>query len=1152
MIQFPSFRSQFVAKRTYNRPLDEDGKTFETFTQTIDRVINHQKWLWETAKGKLIGEDIDELTEEELSELEELRQLMLNYEAMVAGRTLWLGGTDISKKFHATQFNCSFSEIKTVHDLVDAYHNLLLGCGVGLEPITGILNGFTKPVEIEVIRSTRNNRGDDNNKERHYKRGDKRVWQLIIGDSGIAWAKAIGKLVAMKKPVDIIILDFSEVRPGGKPLKGFGWISSGDEQISKAFYEIALILNRRAGQLLSKIDILDIMNWLGTSLSSRRSAEIAIMPADDPEAEEFAGAKKDYWKTGNPQRSQSNNSLVFYHKPTKRELRGLFSQMLDAGGSEPGFINGAAARKRAPYFRGVNPCVISETGVYVADGRGIVTIGELAKENKDVPVFCFDNKNKVTVRMMRNPRLTGEKVPVYKITLDDGSEFITTENHKFKLLSGEYKEVSELNPGDSLKIISRFEATHKELFENFNSRGQDYFWIDSGQKKVNAEHSFIASFHYNIDYIPSGYVVHHKDFVGKNNQPENLIIMSKEEHDNYHGSLMVGENNPMVRAKTEWSEEKWADYRKKLSISNSGENNPNVNSVTNDELKIHMLELTKKLGYRPSKDDWRKYAQENNLPQSFSKWRQDHFGGILGLANWAATELGYENFDLDPRIQKRFLQESEQGYNVVIRNDQLLYVKNCEICGTEFETARKEHGICSNKSCKSQHFKNIQSDLTVAEKRTVSIKKYHEEHKSLVREEQAKIYNNLKFELQRDPFKVEWVNACKTNNVSPEISRKSSPLQSYNELKQYAANQNHKIVSIEFYGHEDVYNGTVDEFHNFFIACNDTVLENGKKKTSFINNLQCGEILLGDKSYCNLITINLNKFNGREKELHRAFWIMGRANYRQTCVDFRDDILQTTWHELNQFLHLTGMSCAGIVTWEHHKSPKHIAELRKIARCAVDSMAEELNLPKSKAVTCGKPDGSIGKIMDTTEGIHKPLSKYILNNIIISKSSPLLQVAIDSGYRCFEHPFDNSSMIVSLPICFENVEFDTVEINGKIMEVNLESAIDQLNRYKMWMDNFADHNISITVSYSPDEVEDIVDWLHSNWDHFVGVSFLLRADPTKTAEDLGYPYLPQQPITKEEYYEYVSKLKGVNLDSVFVNSLEELTEDCSTGMCPLR
>lgn len=195
---------------------------------------------------------------------------------------------------------------------------------------------------------------------------------------------------------------------------------------------------------------------------------------------------------------------------------------------------------------------------------------------------------------------------------------------------------------------------------------------------------------------------------------------------------------------------------------------------------------------------------------------------------------------------------------------------------------------------------------------------------------------------------------------------------------------------------------------------------------------------------------------------------------------------------------------------------------------------------------------TLGKVLDTTEGIHKPLSKYILNNIIVSNASPLRQVAIDAGYRYFAHPFDMSSTIISLPIKFENVEFDTIEINNKKMEINLESAVDQLNRYKMWMDYYADHNVSITVSYSPDEVEQIVDWLHTNWDHFVGVSFLLRTDPTKTAEDLGYQYLPQQPITQEEYEEYVSQLKDINLDDILINSLDALEDDCVGGVCPIR
>ena len=44
-----STRAEVITRRTYNRPLNEEGTLFETWEQTVDRVINHQQWLWERA-----------------------------------------------------------------------------------------------------------------------------------------------------------------------------------------------------------------------------------------------------------------------------------------------------------------------------------------------------------------------------------------------------------------------------------------------------------------------------------------------------------------------------------------------------------------------------------------------------------------------------------------------------------------------------------------------------------------------------------------------------------------------------------------------------------------------------------------------------------------------------------------------------------------------------------------------------------------------------------------------------------------------------------------------------------------------------------------------------------------------------------------------
>lgn len=346
----PTARAMATTLRTYHRPLKEGETILESWDQVVGRVILHQRWLWERGLGR-------KLDDRQNAELEEIRQLILNRKVAPAGRTLWLGGTELSQKRESSMFNCSFTQVETVYDVVDVLWLLLQGCGVGFEPITGTLNGFRRPLkEIKVIRSQRKGKGGvEKNTETYDPKTQ--TWTIKVGDSAIAWAKAVGKLVAGKFPAQTLVLDFSEIRPAGTRLRGYGWISSGDEQIAKAFQEIAQILSNRADQLLTRMDILDIVNWLGTILSSRRSAQIALFEYGQPEWEEFALAKKEWWLTGKAHRQQSNNSLLFRIKPSRKELEMMFQMMLDAGGSEPGIINALEAERRAPWFKGCNPCV---------------------------------------------------------------------------------------------------------------------------------------------------------------------------------------------------------------------------------------------------------------------------------------------------------------------------------------------------------------------------------------------------------------------------------------------------------------------------------------------------------------------------------------------------------------------------------------------------------------------------------------------------------------------------------------------------------------------------------------------------------------------------------------------------------------------------
>ena len=652
-------RSEVVVRRTYARPTNKEETTFESWEDIAIRVRGHQKWLWERAKGS-------SLVPKEEAELDELVSLMVEKKLSTSGRTLWLGGTEVSKRREASQFNCSFTEVETVYDVVDVLWLLMQGCGVGFKPIVGTLNGFFKPIPVvEVVHTERKTKGGNEENEEKFEDG---VWTITVGDSAEAWAKSIGKLLAGKLPATKLVFDFTELRPAGERLTGYGWISSGDSAIAKAYVAIAEIMNRKAGQLLTRMDILDIVNWLGTILSSRRSAQIALFEYDKPEWKEFAVAKRNYWEK-NIQRGQSNNSLVFYETPKMSDLDTIFNLMEESGGSEPGFVNGAAALTRAPWFKGSNPC-------------------------------------------------------------------------------------------------------------------------------------------------------------------------------------------------------------------------------------------------------------------------------------------------------------------------------------------------------------------------------------------------------------------C--------------------------------------------------------------------------------EILLGNKNFCNLMEIDIAKFRGDTSGLHRTLEIAARANYRQTCVNLEDGILQEAWHLNNEFLRLCGVGLTGIAQRDD-LGEYDIQAMKNVSIASAYSMADELGLQRPKNVTTVKPSGTLSKVMGTTEGITKPLGKYIFNNINFGKHDPLLDKLKEGGYKVISNPNDPQGVLVTFPISWESVEFTKVyKEDGTYVEVNTETAVEQLERYKKYQINWCQQNVSNTISYSPDEVSAIKEWLLKNWEHYVGVSFLYRADPSKSAADLGYLYLPQEVVTQEVYEAYASTLVPVSFGDIedsLDNEMESL--ECANGSCPV-
>jgi len=677
------------------------------------------------------------------------------------------------------------------------------------------------------------------------------------------------ELVQLMKRRAGVGLDLSFIRPSGSPVKNSALVSTGIvpymERYSNSTREVAQ--DGRRGALMESISIIhpDAEQFIDAKIDETKvtGANVSVRMTDEFMESVFNGKMfmaKYPVESNNPTFTKEVNPKVIWDK--------IIHNAWDK--AEPGVLFwDTIIRESIPdcysdlgfKSTSTNPCIVGNTLVAVADGRNAVSIKQLAEEGKDVPVYCYNDNGKLCIRIMRNPRITGYEQQIYKVTLDDGSVFRTTKNHKVRLKSGEYKEVKDLIYGDSLQLLTKYEASIKDIFPKANSNSQDYFWFKKDDLKTpKSEHRLIAEFTYN-EKIPNGYVVHHIDHNAKNNRPNNLEIMSKYDHDILHSKNMIGDKNPMRRAKTEWSDEKWESYSKNMSKSVSGELNGKFSGYSNEDLKKAAIELTTKLQRRFTVKEWEEYAKENGLPQYFSGWRKNQLnGGIMGFSKWAAMELGFDkHIDVDPRIIKSYSKLISEGYDTEIIDGNIIINKLCEECSKPMQVKwnyREISKCCTTNCYNKQMWSNDELKNKISETRNNTEKI----RKEKIAQNQIKIYSDLKFKLGRDPMLKEWILECKDNNISGEVGRKSSPIRNWGELKDVASNYNHKVISVEIDNIEDVYNGTVDEFHNFFTGHFEGKTENGKYKWSYINQLQCGEIILCNEDSCRLLALNLYSY----------------------------------------------------------------------------------------------------------------------------------------------------------------------------------------------------------------------------------------------------------------------------------------------------
>lgn len=205
------------------------------------------------------------------------------------------------------------------------------------------------------------------------------------------------------------------------------------------------------------------------------------------------------------------------------------------------------------------------------------------------------------------------------------------------------------------------------------------------------------------------------------------------------------------------------------------------------------------------------------------------------------------------------------------------------------------------------------------------------------------------------------------------------------------------------------------------------------------------------------------------------------------------------------------------------KGYNYLRELDKI-------YADWLCVRESIKITSTKPSGTVSLLPGVTPGIHYPHSEYYIRRIRFQSNHSLVDRLKKHGYHVEQDEYSPNTVCVEFPVKEEF--FDRSKTNVSMWE-QLEIAA-QVQQY------WADNQVSITVTFKPEEAGDIKHALELYETRLKGVSFL-------PITDHGYVQAPYESITQEEYDKRVKKIRPILTNGDIEH--DQVEKFCDSEVC---
>ena len=302
----------------------------------------------------------------------------------------------------------------------------------------------------------------------------------------------------------------------------------------------------------------------------------------------------------------------------------------------------------------------------------------------------------------------------------------------------------------------------------------------------------------------------------------------------------------------------------------------------------------------------------------------------------------------------------------------------------------------------------------------------------------------------------------------------------------------------------------------------------------------CSEIVLRPYQFCNLSEVVVRHDDDKQTLLRKVRLASILGTIQSTFTKF--PYLRKVWQRNTEEERLLGVSLTGIydnplLTTQGDELNALLTELREEARRANEEYAQLLGIPKSAAITCVKPSGTVSQLVDSASGIHPRHSKYYIRRVRGDKKDPLTQFLISQGVpneACVYKP--DQTVVFSFPI--------------KAPDGITRSDVTPISHLELWLTyqrHWCEHKPSVTISVEEQDWPRVGAWTWENFSEISGVSYLPYDGGT-------YRQAPYEECEEETYNSLKASLPKINWEDFKENTdnvegAQQLA--CTAGACEI-